>query len=245
VCINDCWDQEDLKGVYSCPQCRDTFTPRPVLRRNNMDEVVEKLKKNPETSDASPAHCDPGPGDVECDPCTGRTRQDGKCCTTCLSCFCLKRNQTKYTSFEAERICSEHNKLIEIDCCTDQSYICSLCMLNKRQGRDAESTEAERAEKQSELDVQELKQAVNTIKVNAQKAVEQIKAWEETELSRPQRESPTCERHRLFDGVRNSLSDLKKTLEEFCEEEFNKIPPHVEDAQSSLSEPQSRDEFLK
>ncbi|KAF4091984.1 hypothetical protein AMELA_G00015860 [Ameiurus melas] len=38
--------EEDQKGVYSCPQCRDTFTPRPVLRRNNMlDEVVEKLKK--------------------------------------------------------------------------------------------------------------------------------------------------------------------------------------------------------
>ncbi|XP_053495163.1 E3 ubiquitin-protein ligase TRIM58-like [Ictalurus furcatus] len=46
VCINGFWDQEDQKGVYSCPQCRDTFTPRPVLRRNNMlAEVVEKLKK--------------------------------------------------------------------------------------------------------------------------------------------------------------------------------------------------------
>ncbi|KAF5897862.1 tripartite motif-containing protein 16-like, partial [Clarias magur] len=32
--------------------------------------------------------------------------------------------------------------------------------------------------------------------------------------------------HLSFDGVRNSLSDLKKRLEEFCEEEFNKIPPH-------------------
>ncbi|XP_060762155.1 E3 ubiquitin/ISG15 ligase TRIM25-like [Neoarius graeffei] len=46
ACINGCWDQEDQKGVYSCPQCRDTFTTRPVLRRNNMlAEVVEKLKK--------------------------------------------------------------------------------------------------------------------------------------------------------------------------------------------------------
>ncbi|MCJ8742949.1 hypothetical protein PDJAM_G00088090 [Pangasius djambal] len=72
VCINGCWDQEDEKGVYSCPQCRDTFTPRPVLRRNNMlAEVVEKLKKN-EVQAASPAHCYAGPADVECDFCTGR-----------------------------------------------------------------------------------------------------------------------------------------------------------------------------
>ncbi|XP_046730077.1 tripartite motif-containing protein 5-like [Silurus meridionalis] len=51
VCINGHWDQEDQKGIYSCPQCRDTFNPRPVLRRNNMlAEVVEKLKRKTEVS---------------------------------------------------------------------------------------------------------------------------------------------------------------------------------------------------
>ncbi|KAF4092044.1 hypothetical protein AMELA_G00016400 [Ameiurus melas] len=46
VCINDYWTQDDNYGVYRCPQCRDTFPPRPILRRNNMlAEVVEKLKK--------------------------------------------------------------------------------------------------------------------------------------------------------------------------------------------------------
>ncbi|KAK3522497.1 hypothetical protein QTP86_016148, partial [Hemibagrus guttatus] len=38
--------------------------------------------------------------------------------------------------------------------------------------------------------------------------------------------SITVPQHLSFDGVRNSLSDLKKRLEEFWEEEFNKIPPH-------------------
>uniref|UniRef100_A0A8C1R1Y3 Uncharacterized protein n=1 Tax=Cyprinus carpio TaxID=7962 RepID=A0A8C1R1Y3_CYPCA len=53
-CITDCWDQEDQKRVYSCPQCRHTFSPRPALARNTMlTEVTEKLKKR-----KRPADCD-------------------------------------------------------------------------------------------------------------------------------------------------------------------------------------------
>ncbi|XP_060769574.1 tripartite motif-containing protein 16-like [Neoarius graeffei] len=348
VCINGCWDQEEQKGIYSCPQCRDTFTTRPVLRRNNMlDEVVEKLKKT-EVQAASPAHCYAGPGDVECDFCTGRKHKAVKSCLICLTSYCethLKPHLEvpalkKHTLIEAsaklqEKICSEHNKLIEIYCRTDQIYICSLCMLEKHKDHDAVSVAAERAEKQSELKeeqmksqqriqekqkkVQELKQAVNTIKLSAQTAVEdseriftelissmEKKRWEVTELIRDQekaelsraerlleqleqeiadlqrrvteleqlshthdhihflqvlasgRQSPTRVRpdfrtfsvtvhqHLSFDGVRNSLSDLKKRLEEFCEEEFNKIPPHAAAVQIiSGPEPQSREEFLK
>lgn len=71
-CIEDCWNQGDLNGVYNCPQCRKTFSPRPVLNKNTLlIELVEKLK-NTGLHAASPAHCFAGPGDVECDFCTGR-----------------------------------------------------------------------------------------------------------------------------------------------------------------------------
>ncbi|KAM9495341.1 tripartite motif-containing protein 16-like [Clarias gariepinus] len=348
VCINGCWDQEDQKDVYSCPQCRDTFTPRPVLRRNNMlAEVVEKLKKT-EVQAASPAHCYTGPGDVECDFCTGRKHKAVKSCLVCLVSFCethLKPHLEvpglkKHTLIEAsaklqEKICSEHNELMKIYCRTDQTCICYLCTMDNHKGHHTVTAAAERAEKQSELKeeqmksqqriqekqkkVQELKQAVNTIKLSAQTAVEDseriftelissmekkrsevtelIRAQEKTELSRAERlleqleqeiadlqrrlteleqlshthdhiqflqalasgrQSPPWTRpdfqtssisvhqHLSFDGVRNSLSDLKKRLEEFCEEEFNKIPPHAAAVQIfSLPEPQSREEFLK
>ncbi|KAB5523272.1 hypothetical protein PHYPO_G00150570 [Pangasianodon hypophthalmus] len=200
VCINDCWDQEDEKGVYSCPQCRDTFTPRPILRRNNMlAEVVEKLKT--EVQAASPAHCYAGPGDVECDFCTGRKHKAVKSCLICLTSFCethLKPHLElpalkNHTLLEAssqlkEKICSQHDKLMEIYCRTDQTCICSLCMLDNHKGHDAVSLSAEITEKQRELKeeqlksqqriqekqkkVQELKQAVNMIKSRAQTAVE-------------------------------------------------------------------------
>ncbi|KAK3522760.1 hypothetical protein QTP86_034199 [Hemibagrus guttatus] len=348
VCINGCWDQEDQSDVYSCPQCRDTFTPRPVLRRNNMlAEVVEKLKKT-EVQAASPAHCYAGPGDVECDFCTGRKHKAVKSCLMCLASFCethlkphyevpaLKRHTLTDASGKLEeKICSEHDKLMEIYCRTDQRCICSLCVLDKHKGHKAVSVTAGRAEKQSEVKeeqmkfqqriqekqkkVQELKQTVNTIKLSAQTAVEDseriftelissmekkrsevtelIRAQEKTELSRAERlleqleqeiadlqrrvteleqlshthdhvhflqalafgrwsppynrpdfdtSSITVPQHLSFDGVRNSLSDLKKRLEEFCEEEFNKIPPHAAAVHIiSPPEPQSREDFLK
>ncbi|XP_060757845.1 tripartite motif-containing protein 16-like [Neoarius graeffei] len=161
VCINGCWDQEDQKGVYSCPQCRDTFTTRPVLRRNNMlDEVVEKLKKT-EVQAASPAHCYAGPGDVECDFCTGRKHKAVKSCLMCLTSFCeihlkphLERPALKkHTLIEAsaklqEKICSEHGEVLKIYCRTDQTCVCYLCTLEKHKDHDAVSVATERAEKQ-------------------------------------------------------------------------------------------------
>ncbi|KAM9495985.1 tripartite motif-containing protein 16-like isoform 2-T2 [Clarias gariepinus] len=313
-----------------------------------LTEVVEKMKKKTEVQAASPAQCYAGPGDVECDFCTGRKHKAVKSCLTCLASYCethlkphlevpaLKKHTLIKASAELqEKICSEHNEVLKIYCRTDQTCICYMCAMDNHKGHDTVTAAAERAEKQSKLKekqmksqqriqekqkkVQELKQAVNTIKMSAQTAVEDseriftelissmekkrsevtelIRAQEKAELSRAERllekleqeiadlqkrlteleqlshthdhiqvlqalasgchssikDRPTFQtssinvyQHLSFNGVRNSLSDLKKRLEEFCEEEFNKIPPHAAAVQIfSAPEPRSREDFLK
>uniref|UniRef100_A0A4W5L2Z2 Fish virus induced TRIM protein n=1 Tax=Hucho hucho TaxID=62062 RepID=A0A4W5L2Z2_9TELE len=196
-CIEDCWDQDVLKGVYSCPQCRETFTPRPNLRKNNMlAELVEKLKKTGLQAAPPPALCYAGPGDVACDFCTGTRKQKAlMSCLVCLASYCethlqphyefpgfKKHKLVKATAQLQEKICSHHDKLLEVYCRTDQQCICMLCTMDEHKGHDTVSAAAERTEKQRQLgmsqqkvqqrfqerekELKELQQAVESLKVS-------------------------------------------------------------------------------
>ncbi|KAK3531283.1 hypothetical protein QTP70_015548, partial [Hemibagrus guttatus] len=253
LCINGHWDQEDVKGVYSCPQCRETFTQRPVLRRNNMlAEVVEKLKKTELQAD----HCYAGPGDVECDSCTGRKSKAVNSCLVCQASYCEDHLKPHYQSpafkkhklVEAcaelqEKICSEHDKLMEIYCRTDQSFICYLCTMDQHKGHDTVSAKAERTDKQNELKeeqmkfwqriqekqktVQELEQTVDIIKIRSQAAVDdseriftelissmEKKRSEVTELIRAQEKAEVSRAERLLNQLEQEIADLKRRVTE-------------------------------
>ncbi|XP_028278129.1 tripartite motif-containing protein 16-like [Parambassis ranga] len=198
-CIKSYWDEE--KESYSCPQCRQSFTPRPALVKNTMfAELVEELTKAGLQS-AAPDHFYAGPGDVACDFCTGRKLKASKSCLVCMASYCEQHLQPHYnvaplkkhklieaTSKLQENICPRHDEVMKIFCHTDQQSICYLCTLDEHKGHVTVSVAAERAEKQTELqgnrqkiqkrikdgekDVEVLLQRVEAVNLTADRAVE-------------------------------------------------------------------------
>lgn len=66
-CVERHWDGEHDQRGYSCPQCPETFSPRPALAKNTMLALlIEQLEKLP--VDGSYV----ADGEVSCDVCTGK-----------------------------------------------------------------------------------------------------------------------------------------------------------------------------
>uniref|UniRef100_A0A3B3Z675 Uncharacterized protein n=1 Tax=Periophthalmus magnuspinnatus TaxID=409849 RepID=A0A3B3Z675_9GOBI len=173
VCIQNYWDQDDYLGIFACPQCRQNFTPRPVLARNTMlADVVEKFKNTrlqdaPSVAAALPSNqmiAEAGAGDVACDVCTGRKNKAVKSCLVCLASYCDHHLKPHYDSAAfkkhklvsatqnlQETICPKHDKLLEVYCRTERQCICYLCLTDEHKGHDTVLLEAEIQDKQRQL----------------------------------------------------------------------------------------------
>ncbi|XP_073346793.1 tripartite motif-containing protein 16-like [Pagrus major] len=257
-CIQSYWDTEDEKKTHSCPQCRQSFTPRPVLVKNTMlADLVEELKKT--GLQAAPADlCYAGPEDVACDVCTGRKLRAVKSCLVCLASYCEKHLQPHYEAAPLkkhklvepseklqENICSRHDEVMKIFCRTDQQTICILCSMDEHKGHDTVSAAAERTERQRELevsrqniqqriqdreeDVKVLQQEVEAINGSADKAVEHS-------------EKIFTELIRLMEKRR---SDVKKQVRSQQETEVSRVKELQEKLEQEITELKRKDAELK
>ncbi|XP_032363167.1 LOW QUALITY PROTEIN: E3 ubiquitin/ISG15 ligase TRIM25-like [Etheostoma spectabile] len=245
-CIKSHWDGEDGKYSYSCPQCRKTFTPRPVLLKNTMlADLVEELKKT--GLQAAPAdHCYAGAEDVACDVCTGRKLKAIKSCLQCLASYCQKHLQPHFESpaFKKhklvepskklqENFCFRHDEVMKMFCRTDQQRICYLCSVEEHKGHDTVSAAAERAERQRiqdrEKDVKLFQQQAEAINLSADEAVEDS-------------EKIFTELIRLLE---KRSSDVKQQVRSQQEREVSRVRELQEKLEQEITELKRKDAELK
>ncbi|XP_033970032.1 tripartite motif-containing protein 16-like [Trematomus bernacchii] len=246
-CIKHHWDGE---LIHSCPQCRRSFTPRPVLLKNTMlAALVEKMKKT--GLQAAPAdHCYAGAEDVACDVCTGRKLRACKSCLVCLASYCDKHLQGHYdvgplkkhklvepSKKLQENICSRHDEVIKMFCRTDQQCICYICNMDDHKGHDTVSAAAERTERQRELEgsrqniqqriqdrekeVKLLQQEVEAVNGSADKAVEDSEKMF-TELIRLMEKRSSDVKQQVRSQQKREVSRVKE-LQEKLEQEISEL----------------------
>uniref|UniRef100_UPI00398F8B2C E3 ubiquitin/ISG15 ligase TRIM25-like n=1 Tax=Pristiophorus japonicus TaxID=55135 RepID=UPI00398F8B2C len=162
-CIGQFWDQQFGVGAYSCPQCRETFLPRPTLHRNTMvcDIAEDFLKSGAKLGMARPLA---GPGDISCDFCTDAKLRAAKSCLVCLASYCedhLKPHRQS-AAFQdhpltdpvpdiRERKCKMHRKHLELFCRTDNTFICCVCTTSEHHKHQAVTLEEEVQSRKKEL----------------------------------------------------------------------------------------------
>ncbi|XP_072567076.1 tripartite motif-containing protein 16-like [Paramormyrops kingsleyae] len=280
-CIKSCWNLEDYLGVYSCPQCRQTFIPRPVLGRNTiLAEMVEKLKKTG-LQTTTPADHYAGPGDVECDVCTGRKHKAVRSCLVCLASYCethlqphcespafKKHKLTVATGRLQDKVCSHHDKPLEVYCRTDQQCICYPCLMDEHRGHDTVSAAAGRAEIQKQMgktlrefrqriqmrkkELQELREAVASITRSAQSAVEDSeriftemicsigrRRSEVTKLIRDQEKAAVSQAEGDMERLKQEIDELKRRHSEL--EQLSHTEDHIHFLQRRQGLPVTRE----
>ncbi|XP_075306438.1 E3 ubiquitin/ISG15 ligase TRIM25-like [Odontesthes bonariensis] len=254
-CIKAHWDGEEQRGIHSCPQCRKTFKPRPVLGKSTMlADLVEQLKKTGPPAD----HCYAGPEDVACDVCSGRKLKATKSCLICLASFCEKHLQPHYDSAPfrkhklvepskklQENICSVHGEVMKMFCRTDQKSICYLCSVEEHKGHDTVSAAAERTERQRELEGsrQQIQQRIQDAEKDVKLLQQQLEAIHRSADKTVEHSQKIFTE--LIRLLQKRSSDVKQQIRSQQEAEGSRVKELQEKLEQEITELKRKDAELK
>ncbi|KAM9314767.1 E3 ubiquitin-protein ligase TRIM39-like [Pholidichthys leucotaenia] len=235
-CITQHWNQSTR---FKCPNCNKNFNIKPELKINTfIREVVSQFESSSSSSEQQAAK----PGEVLCDVCTGTKLKALKFCPVCLLSYCkthlqphltmnsLKRHQLMEPVENLEgRMCTKHDKPLELFCKTDQTCICMLCSVfdhkthefvllrEEYEGRKAElgKTEAEFQQmiQKRRLKIEEIKMSVKMSK----DAAEREKA-EGVQVFTAVMESLERSLNKLIDEIEDKQKTTEKQAEDFIKD---------------------------
>ncbi|XP_068582665.1 E3 ubiquitin-protein ligase TRIM21-like [Cebidichthys violaceus] len=161
-CITKHWNTADK---CQCPICAKLFYSRPELHVNTfISEMVVQFRQSAQQKTSSSEQQESKPGEVPCDVCTGTKLKALKSCLVCLASYCethlephltmsgLKRHQLIDPVENLEdRMCTKHNKPLELFCKTDQTCVCMLCTYSDHKTHEFVPLKEEYEERKVEL----------------------------------------------------------------------------------------------
>ncbi|KAM8751192.1 LOW QUALITY PROTEIN: uncharacterized protein AB9X84_012845 [Acanthopagrus schlegelii] len=242
TCITIHWDKNVL---CQCPNCKKTFNIRPELQVNTfISEMAAQFRQSAQqkASSSSSEQQVSKPGEVPCDVCTGTKLKALKSCLVCLASYCethlephltakqLKRHQLIDPVENLEdRMCTKHDKLLELFCKTDQMCVCMLCTVLDHQGHyvvplkeECEGKKAELGKRDAEiqqmiqkrrLKIEEMKRSVQLSKKDADR---EIAAG--VQVFRALKESVERSQAELMDTIKEKQRETEKQAEGFIKE---------------------------
>ncbi|XP_037622269.1 zinc finger protein RFP-like [Sebastes umbrosus] len=200
TCITKHWG---VNARCRCPNCQKVFSTRPELQVNTfISEVAAQFRQSAQqkASSISSEQQAAKPGEVPCDLCTGTKLKALKSCLVCLASYCETHLEPHLTASRLKRhplidpvenlegrMCTKHDKPLELFCKTDQMCVCMLCtVLDHKthdvvhlkegyEGKKAElgTTEAEIQQmiQKRRLRIQEMKHSVEFSKKDADREI--------------------------------------------------------------------------
>ncbi|XP_062420447.1 E3 ubiquitin-protein ligase TRIM21-like [Pungitius pungitius] len=248
-CINEHWNTSDQN---LCPMCKKDFTIRPDLRVNTMfSEMVVQFRQSTQqkASSSSSEQQESKPGEVPCDVCTGTKVKALKSCLVCLASYCethlephltasrLKRHQLMDPVENLEgRMCTKHDKHLELFCKSDQTCVCMLCTVLDHKNHDVVPLKEQYEEKKVELKKTEaeIQQMIQKRRLKIQE-IKHLMDLSEEDAGREKAEGVQVFTD-LMESVERGLKDLLKTIEEKQETTKKQAEAFIRELDQEISE---------
>ncbi|XP_070762739.1 E3 ubiquitin-protein ligase TRIM39-like isoform X3 [Enoplosus armatus] len=237
TCITEHWNI-DVK--CQCPYCKKVFNSRPELQVNTfISEMAAQFRQaaQQKASSSSSEQQVSKPGEVPCDVCTGTKLKALKSCLVCLASYCethlephltmsgLKRHQLIDPVENLEgRMCTKHDKMLELFCKTDQMYVCMLCPVLDHKTHDVVPLKEEYEGKKAELEKTEAE--IQQMMQKRRLKIQEIKS--SVELSKEEKQAEG-----FIKELEQEISELKKRSTEV--EQLSQSEDQLHFLQSFLS----------
>ncbi|KAM4632598.1 E3 ubiquitin/ISG15 ligase TRIM25-like [Discoglossus pictus] len=228
VCIGRVLDTQEGSGVYSCPECRETFNTRPAVQRNlKLRNIMTLLL---------PTHPEQEETGIFCTYCIHSPVPATKSCLMCEASLCDNHVRVHSKSEEhvlsepttswGNRKCSVHKKLLEYYCSEDAACICVSCSL----AGDHRGHQVEMLKEASEKKKKKLRNVLEKLTSKREKSERKVQRLQEHRREVQERAAGVTETvTALIRDIRRQLEVLEKRVLSEITRQVEKVLLQVSD----------------